>query len=103
MRGFAIDAIYFKDYHISELYGMIARRNEGGGDLIKHPCTMLTTAGMKKREGHGNRVKVFTDKQKKRDTLNWIDPTAFQTGSRGRALSENAQWRGCTDVCRRNE
>ena len=69
---FDIHTITFKGYQISDLYGLIQRRRNGGGDLIRNFCSMLTNDGMKKKSGYLNRILEWTSEGKKRDGMNCL-------------------------------
>ena len=73
MKRFDADDYYFKGYRISELFGLIARRREGGADFIGYITSMLTNGGMKRGSGYGNRIRQWTKKEKKRCGINWLN------------------------------
>ena len=59
-RAFDPSYCYFKGYHISDEYELIERRGDGGCDLIKHLCSMLTNGGMKRGTEYKNRIIDWT-------------------------------------------
>ena len=54
---------------LSEVYEWIKRREEGGGEIIKHLCLMLTNGGMRKKEGYGKRIEEWTEEKKKNEGM----------------------------------
>ena len=68
IKRFDVKDDSFMRYRISEVYGLIERRREGGGDLIKHFCSMLTNAGVR-GSGYLNRILEWASEEKKKDGM----------------------------------
>ena len=69
LRRFNPLAVCFKEYQISNVYGLIKGRREGGGDLTKQFCLMLTNDGVKRGSRYVNRLQEWTSEEKKRDGM----------------------------------
>ena len=72
MKNFDPQYRDFKSCQISKVYALIQRSREGGGDLIKHFCSMLTNGGIKRMNGYRNRILEWTKEKKKKDGLNCL-------------------------------
>ena len=73
MKRFDVEDFFsFRGYQISEVYGMVKRRKEGGGDIVKHISSMLINDGMMKKEGYNERIVEYTNDSKKRDEMRWL-------------------------------
>ena len=68
IKRFDPEGFSFKRDDISDVYGLIKRRREGGGDLIKHFSSLLTTGGKKKR-GYTDQIEEFSVKDERRNEL----------------------------------
>ena len=68
------DATYyeFSTYPIKAMFELVKRRREGGGDMIKHLCSILTNDGVKRGSGYMKRIVEWTSEEKKRDGMNCL-------------------------------
>ena len=74
MWRFNPNCYLFKEHGISDVYGLINRRREGGGDMIKHLCSILTSGGKKKRgSGYADQIEKCSVKDERRIELTCLN------------------------------
>ena len=66
IRRFDPDDSFFVRHRVSHVYGLIQGRREGGGDLIRHFCSMLTNDRMGRGRGYSNRIEQMCNDENKR-------------------------------------